>query len=171
MKAYPTLRFKLWEQTPQNILDEVGGEILTCSCLQNLDSIQLDPSPLSTYDLNCVFLTNSQIHEIIFAVTGFINDGFQHALKGSEMPLQFCFACASVYLSLLGKMFLPGQFCLECCAAWSSVHDLCQVAASWEHLTYHTYCCADIQAKTNPLDVNGILISRSRVRIITKVMA
>ena len=38
-------------------------------------------SPLFAYDLNYVFLTNSQIHEIIFAVTGFINDGFHHALK------------------------------------------------------------------------------------------
>ena len=59
-------------------------------------------SPLFAYDLDHVFLTNSQIHEIVFAVTGFINDGFQHALKKkkkkkkkkrSEMFLHFCFVC------------------------------------------------------------------------------
>ena len=54
-------------------------------------------SPLFAYDLDHVFLTNSQIHEIVFAVTGFINDGFQHTLGRSEMLMQLCFVC--IYLS------------------------------------------------------------------------
>ena len=50
-------------------------------------------SPLFAYDLDHVFLTNSQIHEIVFAVAGFINDGFQHTLGRSEMLMQLCFVC------------------------------------------------------------------------------
>lgn len=164
MKAYPTLRWKPWEQPTFTM--RVRDTNLQLFAKSGFDIVS---SPLFAYDLNYVFLTNSQIHEIVFAVTGFINDGFQHALKKKVRNAPTVLFCT--YLSFLSELFLPDLFCSECCATWSGVYDLCQVAASWELLAYHTYCCADIQTKTNPLDVNGILISRVRVRIITEVMA
>ena len=56
-------------------------------------------SPPFAYDLDHVFLTNSQIHEIVFAVTGFINDGFQHALKKKGQKCSYSFVLY-VFVSL-----------------------------------------------------------------------
>ena len=127
MKAYPTLRWKPWEEKPpQNIHDEGKREGTNLQLFAKSRFDTLDRSPCLWFELRFPYQSADTWNHICC--------GWFHQWWLSAYPKKVRNAPAvmfRMYLSLLSELFLPDQFCLECCAALSGVFDLCQVAARW----------------------------------------